>query len=152
MANAIRGRGAVYDVRPEGEHFYGGPISGLIGFFMDTAKGACAGLLTLLGGTHMMGSVNAQQLAAPVGLESITTLLQQFSMGGFSGPVELLGGIVLFLTARRTIARTLGLLAFIAMVVAYTQGYTLVDLLPLLSSLFTGAAGALDQFAATQSV
>lgn len=152
MANAINGRGAMYDVRPAGEHAYGGPIRGLIGFATDATRGACSGLLALLGGMHMTGAVSAQQFSAPAGLESLGAMLQQMSMGGIAGPVELIGGLALFLTARRAIARTLGLLAFIAFVVAYAQGYSIADMIAFISTLFTGAAGALEQFAAAQAV
>ena len=152
MARAITGRGASYDIQPDGERGYGGPIGNIVGFAMDATRGACAGLLTLLGGIHMTGSVNAQQISMPAGLEPFAAMVQQFSMNGFSGPAELIGGIVLFLTARRAIARTLGILAFIGLLFAYSQGYSLVDIASYVWAVLGAAAEAATQAAATQSV
>ena len=152
MARAITGRGASYDIQPDGERAYGGPIGNIVGFVMDATRGACAGLLTLLGGIHMTGSVNAQQISMPAGLEPFAAMVQQFSMNGFSGPAELIGGIVLFLTARRAIARTLGILAFIGLLFAYSQGYSLVDIASYVWAVLGAAAEAATQAAATQSV
>lgn len=152
MARAISGRGGAYDIRPDGEGVYGGPIGNLVGFFMDATRGACAGLLTLLGGIHMTGSATAQPIAAPAGLEPFAAMVQQFSMNGFSGPAELIGGIVLFLTARRAIARTLGLMAFIGLLVAYSQGYSFADIASYIWSVLGAAAEAANQAAVSQSV
>ena len=151
MANAIRGRGAAYDVQPSGETAYGGPIGGLIGFFMDAMRGACSGLLTLLGGMHMTGTAQSV-MPTGNGFESLAGVLQQMSMNGLAGPVEIIGGIVLFLTTRRAIARMLGLLAFIGFAVALANGYSLADMLAFLSTLFSGAAGVLEQAALNSAV
>ena len=150
MARAITGRGASYDIRPDGEGAYGGPIGNLVGFAMDATRGACAGLLTLLGGVHMTGNLSAQQAVAPPGLEPFAAVVQQFSMHGVSGPAELIGGIVLFLTARRAIARTLGVLVFIGLLFAYSQGYSLADIASYVWSVLSAAAEAANQAAATQ--
>ena len=153
MARAINGRGAAFDVRPAGEPAYGGsiigPITGLVGFLMDMVRGSCAGLLTLLGVLHMTQGAQAAP-AAPQGLETIAAIAQQFSMNGFAGPAELIGGLVLFLTARRGIARTLGVLAFIALVAAYAQGITLADIASLAWAQLGVAATALADAAAAQ--
>ena len=68
------------------------------------------------------------------GIAYFTSILEQFSYGDFAGPAEMLGGIVLFLTARRTIARTLGLLLFIGVLTGYANGYNLVEMLTILSN------------------
>lgn len=150
MASALRGRGAVYDVRPSGEYAYGGPFGGLIGFVIDALRGGCAGLLALLGGSHITGT--AAPLTAPAGFESLTGLLQNISAGGLTGPVEILGGAALYLTARRTIARTLGLLLFIGFITAYANGYSTAEILTALSKLLSSAAGAVDSIAGGESV
>ena len=120
-----------------------GPFRGLLGFCKDTVQGACAGLLSLLGATHILTGSNG--VAGPVaGPESFAAVLERFAAGGLAGPVELIGAVVLFLTARRTIARTLGLLLFIGFIAAYMRGYSVPDILTALSALLEGAAGALE--------
>lgn len=81
-------------------------------------------------------------------LDSLWTSL---SANGMAGPVELLGGIALFLAARRTISRTFGLLAFIIFAAAIANGYTLSDMLSLLSNFLEGAAGVVDSIPAAES-
>ncbi|NNE42407.1 MAG: hypothetical protein HKN14_15980 [Marinicaulis sp.] len=130
MAFSKSTSGKIYDVKPAGEHpyFHGGSIAGLIGFALDAFRGACAGLLGLLGASHTTG---AGFVSAPAAGEmpGLTQVMEQMSVGGLAGPVELLGGLVLFLTTRRTIARTLGLLGFIGLMAAYSNGYSLDEIL-----------------------
>ncbi len=141
MALAVRGKGAAYDVRPAGERSFGfvGPFAGLIGFIKDAIQGSCSGLLTLVGVSQLSGASGG---FATVGseIESLDGLWQTLSTTGLAGPVELFAGVVLFFAARRTIARTLGLLVFIAGVAAYAQGYTATDMLSALSWLLENAA------------
>ncbi len=143
MASAIRGRGAAYDVQPAGEHGFAGPLSAPIGFIKDALQGSCSGLLALLGATHMTSTPGG---FATVGsqIEGLDNIWQTLAATGLAGPVELFGGIVLFLAARRTIARTLGLVAFIAFIAAYANGYSLTDMLGGLSTFLEAAAGALQ--------
>ncbi len=140
MASTVQGRGAHYDVRPAGEH---PGVGGLFGFCKDGVQGACAGLLGLLGATHMTG--------APAGFAELhsnipwlDTIWSSISAGGLAGPVELLGGVALFFAARRTIARLLGLLLFIAFITAYANGYSASDMLSFLANVLVQAAGALE--------
>lgn len=142
MATAVRGQGSAYDVRPSTESPFGGPVSGIMGFFKDTAQGACSGLLSLLGATHMMGAPTA--LAPANGFQSFHGILERLASGGLAGPAELAGAVVLFLTARRTIARTLGVLLFIGFMAGSANGYTFSEMLTTLSDLLKGAAGVLD--------
>ena len=142
MATAVRRHGPVFDTRPARENAAGGPVRGVFGFCKDTAQGACAGLLSLLGASHMMGASSAATSLG--GVQSFSGLLERVASGGFAGPVELLGATVLFFTARRTIARTIGLLLFIGFMAAYVNGYSLVEMLNALSELLRGAAGVLD--------
>jgi len=144
MASAIRGRVPAFDVQPvESAPFgFGGPIGALTGFCKDTMQGACSGLLSLLGATHIAEGP-APLVAAGGGIDTLGGILQSLSVGGIAGPVELLGGIVLFLAARRTIARTLGLLLFIGFIWAYANGYELPQMLSIISDLLERAAAAL---------
>jgi hypothetical protein len=153
MALAIRGRGAAYDVRPAGENGFGflGTFTGLIGFVKDAIQGSCSGLLALVGASQLSGASGG---IATVGseIESFNGLWQSLSASGLAGPVELFAGIVLFFAARRTIARTLGLLVFIAGVVAYAQGYTVTDMVSVVSSLLENAAAILQSISAGTNV
>lgn len=143
MATAVRGRGPVFDASPAAERKAGGPLRGVFGFGRDTAQGACAGLLSLLGASHIMGSSSAA--ASLGGVQSMSGLLERVASGGFAGPVELLGATVLFFTARRTIARTIGLLLFIGFMAAYVNGYSMQEMLTVFSDLLRAAAGLLDR-------
>lgn len=151
MATAVRGAGGRYDVRPAGEQgsFYGGPLGGLFGMGKDVCQGACAGFLSLMGATHLTG---AQSSFGTVGsnIDFLDQVWASLSANGLAGPVELLGGIALFLAARRTISRTVGLLGFVAMVVAYANGYSFADMISALSDLLQGAAGVLDSIPVTE--
>ncbi len=140
MASVVKGRGAAYDVKPTGEH---PTVGGLFGVCKDTVQGACAGLLGFLGATHMTG--------APAGVAEIHSQIPwldaiwgSLSAGGLAGPIELIGGLVLFFAARRTIARTVGLMLFVAYLVAYANGYSAADILTALSDLLAAAAVRLD--------
>jgi uncharacterized membrane protein len=100
-------------------------------------------LLGLLGATHMTG--------APTGFAEIHSQVPwldavwgSLSAGGLAGPAELLGGLVLFFAARRTIARTAGLLLFVAYLAAYANGYSASDMLSALSEFLGAAATRLD--------
>jgi len=142
---AVRGRGAAYDVRPAGESGIGfaGPFAGLIGFVKDAIQGSCSGLLALVGASQLTGaSVGIATVGSEI--ESLNGLWQSLSASGLAGPVELFAGVVLFFAARRTIARTVGLIAFIAFVVAYAQGYTATDMLGVASSLLESVAALLQ--------
>lgn len=144
MASILFGKTSAYAAQPYAAAPIGSPIGGLVGFFKDAVQGACSGLLALLGATHMTG--------APEGFAEIRSnvplldgMWESISAGGLAGPVEMLGGVALFLAARRAIARTCGLLLFIGFVFAYAQGYTLSDILMALSSVIGDAAGALQR-------
>jgi len=140
MASIVRGGGAAYDVRPSGEH---AGLRGLFGFCKDGFQGACAGLLGLLGATHMTGAPEGfAELHSNVAW--LDNIWGAFSAGGLAGPVELLGGIALFFAARRPIARVLGLLLFVGFVTAYANGYALSDMLAALANALSLAATALD--------
>ena len=148
MATAIRGRGAAFDVQPVGEFSgpFNGPIAGIAAFIKDTVQGSCAGLLSLLGATHMTGAPTG---FASLGseIEGLNGIWQTIAANGLVGPVELIGGVALFLAARRTVARTLGLLGFIAFMAAYANGYTLPDILSAVSGALEYAAGILNALA-----
>lgn len=141
MATAIRGRGAAYDIRPTSEGSGFGPLGGLTGFFKDAVQGACAGLLAFLGSLHM---TDAPQLFAPLQseIDVLDRVWQSFSAGGLAGPAELIGGLALFMAARRPMARTLGLLGFVAFAALYANGVTVPEMQTTLSASLAAAANA----------
>ncbi len=143
MNKAIRASGARYDVRPAGEHsgFYGGPARSLACMTKDAAQGAGAGFLSLTGATSI---ASGETIAA-------SSVFPSLAASGMTGPMQLIGGVVLFLAARRTISRTAGLMAFIAFLAAYANGYTLADMLTIASGVLDQAAGALATSPAAES-
>lgn len=152
MAIALGGAGPRYDVRPAKEKrgMFGGPLGGFSGICKDTTQGACAGFLSLIGATHLTGGGSAfGTTGSNIGwLDGLWTSL---SANGMAGPVELLGGIALFLAARRTVSRTVGLLAFIVFAVAIANGYTLADMLGMISTFLEGAAGVVESIPVGES-
>ncbi|MEM9014105.1 MAG: hypothetical protein AAGB02_03255 [Pseudomonadota bacterium] len=129
-----------------------GPIFNLFGFCKDTMQGVCAGILATLGAAHMVTQPNVSIASSEPGAVSLNAVLENIAMGGLTGPIEILGGLALFFAARRPLARTLGVLAFIGFLWAYTNGYGVAELLPILSALFLQFAGAVDAQVAALSV
>ncbi len=140
MNTAIRGAGARYDIRPakaEGS-YYGGPLAGLACMIKDAAQGAGAGFLSLTGATSI---ASGETMTATGDLGLLGAVFPSLASSGLTGPMQLVGGVILFLAARRTISRTAGLMAFIAFLAAYANGVTVADML-------TAASYALEQAAA----
>ena len=152
MAIALGGAGSRYDVKPtkESRGIFGGPLGGFSGICKDTSQGACAGFLSLIGATHLTGGASAFG-ASGSNIGFIDNIWTSLSANGMAGPGELLGGIALFLAARRTISRTVGLLAFIVFAVAIANGYTLADMLGMLSSFLESAAGVVESIPVGES-
>jgi hypothetical protein len=145
MASAIFGNSPAYDDRTNSGHggVIGGPLGGLFGFFRDGIQGASAGLLSLMGATQLTDGVGgAAILNSPIG--ALDGIWGSVADGAIAGPVALFGGVGLFLAARRTIARTLGLMLFISFIAAYANGYRLEDMISALSAAIESGAGALE--------
>ena len=151
MARAITARNAYYDTQPVREYRrgLGAPLSDIFGFAMDCTRGACSGLLALLGASHIAAGQVAQPAIASA--DPVVAMLESVAAGGLTGPVELFAGVALFLSTRRGLARVLGLLAVLAMTVGYAKGYEPAELLGLIAQLLQTAAGGLEQVAATTS-
>ncbi|MHA7872414.1 MAG: hypothetical protein ACX939_08700 [Hyphococcus sp.] len=150
MAARLDRRGPAYDVRPAGEYYHAGPFGGVIGAVKDVCQGACSGFLGLLGAKHMTSTPEGfTALESNIGM--IDVVWKSLSTNGLAGPIELLGGLVLFFAARRTLARTLGLVGFIAFIAAYAHGYTLSDMIAALSVLLEKAAHVLQTLQASEA-
>lgn len=147
---AARGAGPRYDVRPASgfNSLYGGPLGGLAAMIKDAAQGAGAGFLSLTGATSI---ASGETMAATGDLGILGELWPALASNGMSGPVQLVGGVLLFLAARRTISRTAGLMIFLACVIGYSNGYTLADMLNGASVVLQGAAGALESIPAAEN-
>lgn len=153
MAIAARGRTGYYDARPAGEYggFNGGLIGGLIGSLKDICQGACSGFLGMLGAMHMTSSTGEFATLSSE-IDFLDTIWASLSANGLAGPIELIGGIALFFAARRAMSRMIGLIGFIAFMVAYAQGYSINDMILALSSGLEMLSGALQSLPTTESV
>ena len=152
MATTYSRRNAVYEGRPvqEFDRHRNRPVRGLAGFLFDCSRGACAGLLTLLGGLHIIQGQAAETLtSAPA--TSMAGVLEKFAAGGLTGPIELIAGVALFVTARPGMARLIGLLAFIGFVTAYVQGYNPQEILAIALSSIERIVDALQTTAIAES-
>ena len=151
MSKVISATGPRYDVRPSGENrgVYGGPARSLACMIKDAMQGAGAGFLSLTGATSI---VSGETMASGGDLGLLSAVFPSLAASGMTGPMQLIGGVVLFLAARRTISRTTGLMVFIAFMAAIANGYSLTDMLSLLSNLLQSAAGALEQSPAATNV
>lgn len=152
MATAARGRTGYYDARPAGEYggFSGGIVGRFVGSLKDACQGACSGLLGMLGAMHMTNT-GGEIATLSSDIDILDTVWASLSANGLAGPIELIAGLAMFLAARRAMSRMIGLLGFIAFMVAYAQGYTLSDMILALSSLLESASGILQSLPATQS-
>ncbi len=153
MAIATRGRTGYYDARPAGEYggFNGGLIGSIIGSIKDVCQGACSGFLGMLGAMHMTsGSGEFATLSSEI--DVLDTLWGSLAANGLAGPIELIGGVALFLAARRAMSKMIGLVGFIAFMVAYAQGYSVNDMILMLSSVLETLSGALRSLPVTESV
>lgn len=151
MTIAVKGAGARYDVRParaDGSP-YGGPLTGLACMIKDAMQGAGAGFLSLTGATSI---ASGQPMTAAGDLGLLGEVFPSLAASGLTGPLQLVGGVILFLAARRTISRTAGLMGFLAFLAAYANGYSLADMLSVASDVLEGAAGVLEPIPAAEPV
>ena len=106
----------------------GGAALAPFNFARQILQGACAGLLTLLGATHLAASVEKGEVvfapAAGFSAESFRLLLENYAAGGLPGALEIVGAAGLFLNAGRGAGRVIGLLGFVAIAVAHANGLT----------------------------
>lgn len=153
MASAARGRTGYYDARPAGEYssFGGGLIGRFVGSIKDVCQGACSGFLGMIGAMHMTsGTGEFAHLSSEI--DFLDTLWASLSANGLAGPIELVAGIAMFFAARRAMSRMVGLIGFIAFMVAYVQGYSISDMILALSSILETLSGVLRSLPVTESV
>ena len=152
MTTKVSDKTGFFDTRSTGYRFGidGGLLGQLIGSVKDTCQGACAGFLGLLGTLHMSSeSSGVSTLSSQIPF--LDMLWASISANGLAGPIELLGGLALFLTARRVVSRMVGLLGFIAFIAAYAQGYSIGDMVLGLSAWLETASVALQSLPIAQS-
>jgi hypothetical protein len=146
MASTFRSRDSYYDVRPEGEFGYGGATGGFVRSLYGLGRGILAGLLMFFGGVHVSGHAD-ELVPHDSGLGALHEIVDQLSIGGLTGPIELIIGLGLFLTIRNPAIRLFSLLLMGGVIFGYANGYTLADMLGLLATLLKDAAGMLEQAA-----
>ncbi|MEO0399584.1 MAG: hypothetical protein AAF224_09225 [Pseudomonadota bacterium] len=127
----------------------GRSVFGSLNFFKNMGQGACAGLLTLLGATHLTGVMpgNSEAAAPLIGTVDTTTmegLAASLLVGGLPGILEIIGAIALFLNAGRGAGRILGLLIFVGIAVSHANGVSHTEFLQNL----TQASNFVQTFAA----
>lgn len=144
--------------------FPGGALLGAglatgMGLARSVVQGACSGAMTLVGLLTALGSeldilpmVPLEELAHQY-LSAIMTaniLPPPLDKLELLGPVEVLIGIALFITAGRGIGRVFGVLGFLFYASAVISGYDFSNLMSLAeniwSSLQTGVSSGLDAF------
>lgn len=116
-------------------------------FLKNAAQGAGAGFLTLEGSRRVSARSEATGTEEAVAAGAEPTILETMmdmargllADGSGVGMLLIAGALFLFLTAGKGGGRTIGLLGFVAAIVAYASGYDLAALAPLLQSL--GVAG-----------
>jgi len=149
MASAVIGAGSRFDVRPSngnGGSYYGGPARSLACIIKDVCQGAGAGFLSMTGATSIASGQPLTATTSDFGM--LGEIFPSLAASGVTGPLQLVGGVLLFLAARRTISRTAGLMGFIAFIAAYANGYSLADILGGAADVLNGAASALDSIPA----
>ncbi|MEX0644065.1 MAG: hypothetical protein WD076_02060 [Parvularculaceae bacterium] len=151
VANAIKESGPRFDVRavesaPSAKRT--GPAALLfapLGFIRNIAQGACAGLLTLLGAMHFIeGRSFSETTTAPllaVETGSLQSIAQNLLAGGGPGVVEIIGAVVLFLSAGHGAGRMIGLLGFLALAIAHANGASQAEFTAYLTSLYAQIKG-----------
>lgn len=156
VANAIPGRGPLYDIRPVEQAPARRSRRSLFTpalFLKNMAQGACAGLLTLLGAMNISEGVaatnGAAALAADAGFSAkMDAIIERLLQGGGPGVIEIVGAMALFLSAGRGPARIIGLLGFVAITIAYANGVSEAEFLNMIESLYERLKGVLAQFQA----
>lgn len=151
MTIAVRGAGSRYDVRPARENhgIYGGPFGSFACMIKDACQGAGAGFLSLTGATAIASGETVAAAGGDLGM--LSAVFPSLAASGMTGPLQLAAGVLLFLAARRTVSRTLGLMAFIVFAAAVANGYTLADMLAMAANFLEGAAGVVESIPVADS-
>lgn len=120
-----------------------------LGFVRKLGQGAGAAILMFAGASTMIGdSANSTEKAsAPVrDFSSLNGFAESLATGGLMGPLQILGAIILFVAAGKSIARILGLLIAGGAIYLYLNGYSLPEAYELSLNLIERARIALDAF------
>lgn len=128
---------------------HGGLIAGPVSFLRSIGQGACAGLLAMLGATHLIEAAPlwgkegaAAEAVASGGLDGF---IEAALAGGAPGALELVGAAALFLSAGRGPGKVIGLLAFVAIAWAHAQGVDHSQMIDALRSFAETALAAIER-------
>lgn len=113
--------------------------------FRKFGQGAGAAYLMMTGSGSLIGA-GAERI---VDFTSLEGLARSLATGGVTGPLQILGAIVIFLMAGRCVARFLGLLTVGAAFVLYSQGVTLAEIASFAGEFGARFSAATDAFLAT---
>lgn len=90
-------------------------------------QGAMASVLTFAGADSMTRRpLLGHDL--PVEFGSVESLLQAFGSGQLTGPLQILGAVLLYLAAGQSFARVAGLVFGAALLILYLQGVTVAEM------------------------
>ncbi len=129
-------------------------VGGTIGFFKDIVQGMCSGAMTFVGVLNTIGTDLSILPSLPLERFVDNALnnmaIGEFAASPYAGPVEIAIGAALFLTARRGIARTLGLLGVILYIASVATGTDMSQFSGLAGDIFKGAEAGWTHFQSLQ--
>lgn len=112
-------------------------------FCKDMMQGLLSGLLMLLGSSQLMASDFASVVATlPSGLDN--AVFQELFSGSSVGGLQIAAAVLLFISTKRGIARTIGVLALIALVLMQNSGVSTEEFLTGASDGLRGLADRLE--------
>ncbi|MEL7486380.1 MAG: hypothetical protein AAGJ87_04070 [Pseudomonadota bacterium] len=110
-------------------------------FCKDAVQGLVSALMLIVGSGHMM-TEGATLANLPVGLDG--AFLENLLSGRTMGALEIMVAGLLFLSTRRGVARTLGVLALLSYIGFHNTGLSVDDLISSASSALHQIADALE--------
>ena len=148
MTNAVQVADAAFAPQnpfaAAGSRFFAGGMEFSL-FCKDILQGLFSALMLIVGSGHMMAG--DATVALPIGLDG--AFFDSLFTGRMMGALEIGVAALLFLSTRRGVARTLGVLALLAYIALHNSGVSVGDLTASASAALRDAADALDmsQFA-----
>lgn len=145
MASAALSKpAAFYDVVPVNQRYARPHTHRPFEVFRKLGQGAGAGLLALSGADTMLAGGGAMAMD----LTSLHGIAETLATGGFNGPLQILGALIIFIAAGRCIARFAGLLAIAAAFMLHMQGVGIGEVGSFAGDFVQRAAAAFDAFMA----
>ncbi|MEE2692698.1 MAG: hypothetical protein VX640_14275 [Pseudomonadota bacterium] len=137
---------AFYDVVPIDQRYAGPHTHSPFEVFRKFGQGAGAAWLVLTGSDAMLSPAAADAAEPVVDFSSLNGIAESLATGGLTGPLQIIGAILIFLAAGRCIARFAGLIIMAGVFVLYTQGVTIGDIGSFAGDFMHRAAAAAQAF------